>query len=113
MEANIEGNNNGDFLGRLYLRQVGTSTVRTVEDEFAYYRFPNRTAVLNPFFNATREFGQSPEVYRNFRMRDRPLVNNNWELIINQRDEFVNQDIDLNALTDIKLYVFYTDFTVY
>jgi hypothetical protein len=84
-----------------------------VDDERKFYRFPERTAVLNPFFNSTREFAQSPEVYRSHRLRDRPVVNNNWELIINQRDEEVNKDIDLNALTDIKLYVYYTDFTVY
>lgn len=113
VEANIEGNDNGDYLGRLYLRQVGTSTISSVGDESLFYRFPARTAVINPFFSGTREFAQSPEVYRNYRLRDRPLVNNNWELIINQRDEFVNKDINLKALTDIKLYVFYTDFTVY
>ena len=55
----------------------------------------------------------SNEIYRNFRLNDRPLVNDNWEMIINQRDELVNQDIDLNAITDIKLFVFYNDFTVY
>ena len=113
IEANIEGNANGDYLGRLYLRQAGTSTINTVEDEFLFYRFPERTAVLNPFFNSTREFSSAPEVYRSYRLRDRPVINNNWELIINQRDEEVNQDIDLNALTDIKLYIYYTDFTVY
>ena len=113
VESNIEGNSNGDYLGRLYLRQSGTSTIHSVDDERKFYRFPERTAVLNPFFNSTREFAQSPEVYRSHRLRDRPVVNNNWELIINQRDEEVNKDIDLNALTDIKLYVYYTDFTVY
>ena len=113
MEANIEGNDNGDYLGRLYLRQAGTATINAVTDTSLAYRFPARTAVINPFFSGTREFAQSPEIYRNFRLRDRPLVNNGWELIINQRDEAVNQDINLNALTDIKLYVFYTDFTLY
>ena len=34
-----------------------------------------------------------------------------WELVFNKRDEQVNLDIDLNALTDIKLYIYYTDFT--
>ena len=76
-------------------------------------RFPERTAVLNPFFNSTREFASSPEVYRSYRLRDRPLINNNWELVINLRDELVNDDIDLSEVTDIKLYFFYTDFTAY
>ncbi len=111
VEANIEGNDNGDFLGRLYLRQTGTGEIRTVDEASTYYRLPTRTAVLNPFFNGTREFGGSPEVYRSYRLRDLPLVNTAWELVFNNRDEAVNRDINLGALTDIKLYVFYTDFT--
>lgn len=113
VEANIDGNDNGDFLGRLYLRQVGTSAIRTVDDEFIYYRFPERTAVLNPFFNGSKQFTNTPELYRNYRLRELPLVNTDWELIINQRDEFVNQDINLNELIDVKLYLYYSDFTVY
>ena len=113
IESNIEGNDNGDYLGRLYLRQVGTSTIRSISDELQFYRFPTRTAVVNPFFNGIRQFSMSNELYRSYRLREFPLVNTDWELIINQRDEVVNKDINLNELTDIKLYVFYTDFTVY
>lgn len=113
IEATIEGNSLGDQLGRLYLRQVGTSMIRSVDDINQYYRFPERTAVINPFFYNTRQFPESPELYRSFRMKDRPLVNTAWELIFNQRDEAVNQDIGINNITDIKLYVHYTDFTVY
>lgn len=113
VESNIEGNDNGDFLGRLYLRQVGTSVIRSIENEYQYYRFPPRTAVINPFFNGIRQFSQSNELYRSYRLREFPLVNTDWELIINQRDEAVNQDINLDELTDVKLYIFYTDFTVY
>jgi len=39
--------------------------------------------------------------------KDRPL----WELVINQRDESVNRDIDLQSLSDIRVLVFYNDFT--
>ena len=115
MEANIEGNDLGDYLGRLYLRQVGISTVNTVSDELAFYQFPERTAVLNPFFNSQRavQFSTSTELYRNYRLRELPFVNNNWELVFNQRDEAVNQDIPVSEITDIKLYIFYSDFTVY
>lgn len=113
IEATIEGNSLGDQVGRLYLRQVGTSMIRSVAGEDQYYRFPERTAVINPFFYNTRQFPESPELYRSFRMRDRPMVNTAWELVFNQRDEAVNQDIDVNNITDIKLYVHYTDFTVY
>jgi hypothetical protein len=53
----------------------------------------------------------TPEVYRNNRLRDRPYVNSNWELVFNQVDEQVNRDININSLSDIRLYIYYTDFT--
>ena len=115
VEANVEGNDNGDFIGRLYLQQKGTSTVQMVSDDQTFFRFPKRTAVINPAFNAQRpvELSSSTEVYRSYRLRDLPLINDHWELIFNHRDEEANLDVNLNELTDIKLYVFYTDFTVY
>jgi hypothetical protein len=108
-EAEVIGSDVGDTLGRVYLKQSGTSVVRTVADDKVYYRFPERIAVINPFFNGQRIF--TPEVYRNYRLRDRPFVNTGWQLVLNQRDERVNQDVNLQSLTDIRLYVFYTDFT--
>ncbi len=98
-----------DHVGRLYLRPVGTGIVRSLGDTTDYYVFPQRTAVINPFFNGNRVF--TPEVYQNTRLRDRPLVNTNWELVFNQRDEVENKDISLDTLTDVRLYVYYTDFT--
>ncbi len=109
VEAEIIGSDVGDTVGRVYVRQRGTGTVQSVTGEKRYYRLPERTAVLNPLFNGVRVFG--PEVYRSDRMRDRPFVNTHWELILNQKDELANQDIDLQSLTDIRLYVYYTDFT--
>ncbi len=99
----------GDHVGRLYLRQAGTGVVRGLDDETSFYVFPERTAVLNPFFNGNRPF--DPEVYRSTRFRDRPLVHTQWELVFNQRDELENKDIQLDTLTDIRLYIYYQDFT--
>ena len=111
MESEIIGSNVGDTLGRVYVRQAGTSVIHTLSDERNYYRFPTRLAVVNPFFNGSRVF--VPEVYKNLQLKDRPYISTAWELIFNQRDEKVNQDIDLQSLTDIRLYVYYTDFTEY
>jgi hypothetical protein len=111
IEADIIGSNVGDTIGRLYLRQSGTGVVHTVQNELDFYIFPERTAVLNPFFNGNRVF--TPEVYRSNRLRDRPMVNTGWEIMVNQRDETVNKDIDLQSLSDIRVYVYYTDFTVF
>lgn len=111
VESEVVGANVGDALGRVYVSQFGTAAIRPLAGVTAYYRFAERTAVVNPFFNGRREF--TADVYRNDRLRDRPFINSNWEIVLNQRDELVNQDIDLNALTDIKIYVYYTDFTAY
>ena len=97
------GSSVGDTLGRVYVRQGGTSVVHSLTGEKIYYRFPERLAVINPFFNGNRLF--VPEVYRNNQLRDRPYVVTAWELIVNQRDEHVNQDLDLQSLTDIRLYI--------
>ena len=77
--------------------------------------FPERTAVLNPFFSGQRVFLRDGaalvNIYQNHRFRDRPLVNTNWELVLNQRDEVENKDIQLDTITDMRLYLYYTDFT--
>lgn len=109
VEAEVVGARVGDTLGRVYLRQSGTGAIASVNGSKGYYRFPERTAVVNPFFNGVRVF--APEVYRNEHLRDRPYVNTRWDFVLNQRDERANEDIDLSALTDIRLLVYYTDFT--
>jgi hypothetical protein len=109
LEAEVIGSDVGDTLGRLYVRQAGTGIVRGLDDQKLYYRFPEKTAVVNPFFNGNRVF--TPELYQSVRLRERPFANTAWELYINQRDELENQDIDLNSLTDVRIYVYYRDFT--
>lgn len=110
IEAEFVGSANGDSVGRLYIRQRGTSAVRSVGNGATFYRLPERTAVVNTFFNGVRVF--TPEVYQSDRLRDRPFLNSRWEVVLNQKDEVANKDINLQALTDIKVYVYYTDFTL-
>jgi hypothetical protein len=109
MEVEVVGSDIGDTVGRIYVRQKGTGVVRSVTGDPLYYRLPALTAVLDPFFNGVRVF--TPEIYNNDRMRDRPVANSRWDLVINQKDEQVNLDINLNSVTDVRLYVYYTDFT--
>jgi hypothetical protein len=109
VEAEIIGTNVGDTLGRVYFKQAGTGVIRTLGDERKYYLLPERMAVINPLFNGFKALDGA--VYRNTRLRDRPLVNTRWELVLNQRDEDVNRDIDLASVSDIRLYIYYTDFT--
>ena len=108
-QAELLGTDTGDQLGRLYLSQTGTGTVHAVDNTRAYYAFPARTAVVNTFFNG--QMPLDPAVYKNDRLRDRPLVNTAWSVVLNQKNESVNQDIQLGSLTDIRLYLYYTDFT--
>ncbi|MCK5803909.1 MAG: hypothetical protein KAI66_13810, partial [Lentisphaeria bacterium] len=109
IEAELVGAGVGDSVARVYLRQQGTSTIRTVADEKTFFQFPQRTAVVNTFFNGQRQFESL--VYKNYRLRDRPFVNSAWEMVFNQKDEYENKDVDLSSIDDVRLYVYYTDFT--
>ena len=110
LEAEVVGGEIGDSVGRVYVRQKGTGVVRlSGTDEYKFYALPTRTAVVNPYFNGTKVFAH--EIYRNFRLSDRPLGNTQWEIMFNQSTEKSNQDINLNSVNDIRIYVFYNDFT--
>lgn len=108
VQVDISGGNIGDPLGRVYLAEKGTSLVKSLGGQSLYYALPERTAVINTKFNGTQTF--TADVYTNTLLRDRPLVNTEWQLILNTKDEAVNKDIDLTSLTDIKLIIYYTDF---
>lgn len=110
----------GDPMGRVYLSQEGTGVVGPLSGDNLYFTFPARTAVMNPVFNGDRALGQDADgaitgptrsIYRSYRFRERPFVQTNWSLAINQRTETVNKDINLAGLDDIVLSIFYTDFT--
>lgn len=110
----------GDNIGRFYIRQLGTGVVRDPAGADHYYAFPARTAVVNPVINGDRDFGQDSDgaiagatrtIFRSYRFRERPFVQTDWELVLNQVTELVNQDINLGGIDDILLNVFYTDFT--
>jgi len=114
IEAQLLGSDLGDTVARLYLGQRGTGTVRGVDGEKSFYRFPDRVAVLNAIVGEQRVFDGNifdGDVYKNRRLRDMPMLNTGWELVINQRDEKANQDVNLQSLDDICLYIYYTDFT--
>lgn len=97
-----------ETISRFYLEQAGTSTVQGLDDELSFYSLPKRTAVVELFFNNTRFF--DPEIYQSDVLRDRPLVNTRWDLVINTKDEAANEDLDLSQITDIRIHFHYTDF---
>jgi hypothetical protein len=111
IEVDLQGGRMGDHVAHIYVRMAGTGVVHNVSDGLDYFVFPERTAVVNASILGNKLF--DPEVYRNYRFRDRPLVNTEWEFVINQRDELVNQDIDLQSLADVRVLIYYTDFTTF
>ena len=112
VEAEIIGSDIGDSMGRVYLRQRGTGVVEGLDGETGFYVLPERTAVINPFFNGKRWWVFSADqVFRNERLRDRPMVNTRWELVLDTNGEYVNRDINLNSLSDVRILFYYTDFT--
>lgn len=112
VEAEIIGGGQGDLLARVYLRMAGTARVAPLgQAEPIFYTFPERLAVINPFFAGSKPLHIDPEIYRNRNLVDRPLVNSRWAFVLNTLDEAVNQDLSLEGLDDVRLYVYYNDFT--
>ena len=51
-------------------------------------------------------------MYKNSRLKDRPYANSSWELVLNTLDEPDNLDLGLSdGIRDIRLHIYYTDFT--
>jgi hypothetical protein len=99
----------GDNVARVYLVQRGTGVVRTPGDGLTYVSLPERTAVLDVFFEGERVLDDA--VYKSDRLRDRPVANAEWLLQIDTVNEQENGDVDLAKLDDVRLYIYYTDFT--
>ena len=114
IEAEFQGDDLGDEVGRLYLIQRGTGTVHAVNGDKIYYRFPPRAAVINAFFNGDRSLEVDIDynnLYANKNLRDRPLINTEWQLIFDPVGEWVNQDIAIEGISDVRLYFYYNDYT--
>ncbi|MEL6179706.1 MAG: hypothetical protein AAFS10_12175, partial [Myxococcota bacterium] len=93
-------------------RMAGTSVVSPMgTPEPIFYTFPERLAVMQPFFEGSKPAHIDPIIYQNRTMTDRPLLNSRWEFVLNTYDEEVNKDLNLQSLDDIRLYVHYSDFT--
>jgi hypothetical protein len=114
-----EDEDHGDDLARVYVRQGadGFGELRAPGGDVNAYIFPQRTAVVNASFNGQRPLDASVTAfelspYRNERLRDRPLHHTKWTLVLHPTAEPVNRDFDIaNWLTDIKIHLWYTDFT--
>jgi hypothetical protein len=111
VEAQIIGGR-GDQVGRVYLRMAGAAMVATARKELDFFTFPGRTGVINVFFSV-KPPEIDPGVFRTYHFADRPLMNSRWELVLNFKDEPSNLDFTIDDVSDVRLYLYYTDFTSY
>ena len=109
IEAELEGEAVGDEIGRVYVEQRGTSAVVSVTGDTRYYALPELTANVNTSFNGKKYF--DTRLYESERLRDRPLLNTRWDVVLDQRAEQANFDIELGSLSDVRLFFYYTDLT--
>ncbi|MFO0744653.1 MAG: hypothetical protein U1F43_03130 [Myxococcota bacterium] len=109
IEVALFGGDLGDDEADVLWWQDGTGTIDTLRDGIAYYRLPPAVLVAQPYFNRATVF--DPSVYRRYEFRERPFLNSSWAIVLDQRGDKDNQDIQLGQLDDIALYVYYTDFT--
>ncbi|MCK6549425.1 hypothetical protein L6R52_26535, partial [Myxococcota bacterium] len=109
VEISLVGGDLGDDEADVMLWQNGTGVVESLDGTERYYRLPPALIVAQPFFGRTAVF--DPAVYRRFELRERPFLNTSWSLVLDQRDNAENQDIDLGHLDDVVIFLYYTDFT--
>ena len=111
VEVELQGTFGGDDVARVYLRQQGVGTIRSLSGGNQYYAFPKQTAVVDAWIGQ-KVF--SDAVYQTFRFKDRPVANTRWELVLNLLDEEDNLDLSLlEGISDLRLHLYYMDFTSY
>lgn len=110
IEVAIQGSGLGDDEANVNVWQDGTGVIESLGAGTQYYRLPAALSVVQAYFGRNNTVFD-PSVYRRFELRERPYMNTQWRMVIDQRHDRDNQDIDLNQITDIYLYVYYTDFT--
>jgi hypothetical protein len=110
-EAQIIGGR-GDQIGRVYVRSAGTSMIVTPAADLTFYTFPRRTGVINAFFSA-KPPEIDPSVFRTYHFQDRPLMSSRWELVLNFKDEPANAGFTVDDVSDVRLYLYYSDFPQY
>jgi hypothetical protein len=109
IEIDLIGQNLGDEFANLLLWQDGTGVIESLSDGQVAYQLSPLLMVAQPHFNNSQRF--DPSLYRRFEMRERPFINTSWKLVFDQHGDPDNQDISVDGLKDIHLYVHYTDFT--
>jgi hypothetical protein len=110
IEVAIQGSGLGDDEANVNIWQEGTGVIESLGGGTQYYRLPAGLSVVQAYFGRNNTVFD-PSVYRRYELNDRPYINTQWRMVIDQRHDRDNQDIDLNQITDVYLYLYYLDFT--
>ena len=110
LEAELKGSFRDGQVGRLFLSQRGTGSIDALDESTRAYRFEPVTTVINPFFEGKKRANLDPKIYEDERFRDRPLLNTAWALGLDAQRAGASGDIDVRSVTDVILYLYYTDF---
>lgn len=110
IEVAIQGADLGDDEANVMVWQEGTGSIETFEEGTRFYRLPPQLSIVQAYFGRNNTVFD-PSVYRRMELRDRPYADTQWRLSLDLRDDPHNTDLVLANITDIYLYVYYTDFT--
>lgn len=110
IEVAIQGSGLGDDEANVNIWQEGTGVVESLGGGTQYYRLPAGLSVVQAYFGRNNTVFD-PSVYRRYELHERPYINTQWRMVLDQRHDRDNQDIDLNQITDVYLYLYYLDFT--
>lgn len=108
IETAIAGGNLGDLNANLMIWQDGTGVIHRLDQQENFHRLPPALIVATPHINRDTTF--EPAIFRNFGMRERPLVNTSWRLVLEQLSP-QNRDIRISEIDDIYVYIYYSDLT--
>ncbi|AKF05186.1 hypothetical protein [Sandaracinus amylolyticus] len=110
IEVSILGSGLGDDEATVMVWHEGTSVVESLYEGTQYYRLPPGLSIAQAYFGRNNTVFD-PSVYRRYEFRERPFLSTQWSLELDLRDEPDNHDLRLDRISDVYLYVYYTDFT--
>ena len=108
VEVMFSGSNLGDANSSVMLWQDGTGIIGRADGDQNFHRLPPALIVATPRRDLDMAF--DPSVYRNYGMRERPLVNTSWRLVFDELHP-QNADVRFEKVNDVFVYIYYTDFT--
>jgi hypothetical protein len=116
IQMRLRGTDLGNDRAIVYLRQDGTSFIRTVDafrssgpdDVRAYNVHPLKASITA----ATNDHTLDPGIAVNRELATRSVAFTNWTLTLDQVNEPENQDVDINTIQEIEMTITHEAFTL-